>query len=526
MAKLFTIKSMITLKKPIQLLLLWIYLSFGVLNSQNGVLDPTFGTNGLVNYTNNEDPEVFNTILVVDNNKFLAAGTADYNATLVRFNQDGSIDTSFGVNGVLELDFGGTREDIEDMTKQPDGKILIAAESKNSNDDYDFVIARLNQDGSYDTTFGINGISVITFGSSTDERPNKIIVTPDDKIIIVGNAEGGIIWKTAIARLNSDGSLDTSFSADGLFTLSITNRSDYLIGVDITFDGKIIAAGGAVFDSGSNQGRYAIVRYLNNGDLDPTFGTNGVVTLNIFDGSCIARSIISLPDGKSLVAGHASGNGTQRSFSIIRLDINGNIDSTFGDNGVVSTVFPTDQSQIFKMKLDDNNNIIVVGDVNTDTAAANFAAAKYSINGEIDSTFGTNGTISTDFFGSHDSARDFIITQNKITVVGYAMENYPDEDFAIARYDLEDNLSVTDVNSSIFEVYPTLVNNKISIKAKNETKSVKISIVDLQGKVVFNQSKSISTSPISIELKFLTKGLYFLKILNGKQIETHKIIKQ
>ncbi|WP_431136051.1 T9SS type A sorting domain-containing protein [Psychroserpens mesophilus] len=503
-------------------------LSFGTFHAQNGILDPTFGTNGIVNTTNNEDPEQFNTILEVNNNKFLAAGTADYNATIIRFNQDGSIDTSFGVDGILELDFGGTREDIEDMVKQPDGKILITAETKNSNDDYDFIVARLNEDGSYDTSFGTNGISVITFGSSTDERPNKIIVTPDDKIIIVGNAEGGIIWKTAIARLNSDGSLDTTFSDDGLLTLSITNRSDYLIGVDVTFDGKIIAAGGAVFNSGSNQGRYAIVRYLNNGDLDPTFGTNGVVTLNIFDGSCIARSIISLPDGKSLVAGHASGSNVQMSFAVIRLDIDGNIDTTFGDNGVVSTPFSTNQSQIYKMKLDDNNNIYVVGDAsnNTNNEATNFAAAKYSFNGDLDTTFGTNGTVSTDFFGTHDSARDFIITQNKITLAGYTMETYPDENFALARYDLENNLSISNVSLSTFEVFPTLVNNSVSIKSKISSNSAQISIMNIQGKLVFQQTTIINSIPKSIDLKSLTKGLYFLKIQIENQLETYKIIKQ
>lgn len=188
------------------------------------------------------------------------------------------------------------------MLQLPDGKILITAETKNANDDYDFIVAKLHDDGSYDTTFGTNGVTVITFGATTDERPNKIITTTDNKIVVVGNAEGGLIWQTAIAQLLPDGSLDTSFNDDGKNTLSITNRSDYLIGADITFDGKIMAAGGAVFYAGSNQGRYAIVRYLNNGLLDPTFGTNGVVTLNIFDGSCIARSIICLSDGKSLVA--------------------------------------------------------------------------------------------------------------------------------------------------------------------------------------------------------------------------------
>ena len=504
--------------------ILLIHLSFGVVFAQNGVLDTTFGTNGLVNHTNNEDPEAFNTILEVDNNQFLAAGTMGYNAVIIRFNEDGSVDNSFGTNGILELDFGGTREDIEDMLRLPDGKILITAETKNSNDDYDFIVAKLNDDGSYDTTFGTNGVTVITFGATTDERPNKIITTPDDKIIVVGNAEGGVIWQTAIARLNTDGTLDTSFSDDGKNTLSITNRSDYLIGVDITSDGKILTVGGAVFN-GSNNGYFVIMRYLNNGQLDTTFGTDGVITLNMLNGSCIARSVICLPDGRSLIAGHASGSGVQRSFAIIRIDATGNLDTTFGDNGIVSTVFPTDQSQIFNMKLDENNNILAVGDVSTDTEATNFAAAKYSFDGVIDTTFGTNGTISTDFFGSHDSARDFLINQNKVTIVGYTMDPYPNENFAIARYDVESSLGVIDNDfKNNFEVLPTVVSSNITIKSNLKPRKADVSIVDINGKLVYHKILILNQSPKSINLETLAKGLYVLKIKSDSQTETHKII--
>ena len=513
------------LKQTLQLFLILIYLSFGTLYAQNGTLDLTFGTNGLVTTASNLDQEVFYSIIEVDNDKILAAGGADYVATLIRYNQNGTIDTSFGTNGVLELDFGGTREEIEDMIRQPDGKILIAAETRNTNNDYDFIVARLNEDGSYDTTFGTNGISVITFGASSDERPNAITLAADGKIIVVGNTDGGVIWQTAISRLNADGTLDTSFSNDGKQSLSVTNRSDYLNGVEVTFDGKIIAAGGGVFNSGSNQGRMVIVRYLNNGELDPSFGTNGFVTLNVLDASCIGESIISLPDGKSLIGGYANGVGIQRSFAIIRLDINGNLDPTFGTNGSVVTVVPSTLAQIFKIKLDENNNIFAVGESALSGQAVDFTIAKYSFDGQIDTNFGTNGIVTTDFYGSHDRAWDFIIKDNQLTVAGFTMQTSPNEEFALARYDLEENLSI--IQNKIernFEVSPTVTNSFISITSNTNSSLSNVSIIDITGKVIYNETMDINQTPKSINLEQFNKGLYVLKISSNSQIETFKII--
>lgn len=517
--------TILKLKQPLQLFLLLIYISFGTLYAQNGTLDLAFGNNGLVTTTTGEDQEVFYSIIEVDNNKVLAAGGANYIATLIRYNQDGSIDTSFGTNGILELDFGGTREEIEDMIRQPDGKILITAESKNTNDDYDFIVARLNEDGSYDTSFGNNGISVISYGSSTDERPNAITLAPDGKIIVAGNTEGGLIWQTAIARLNADGSLDTSFSNDGKQNLSITNRSDYLNGVEVTFDGKIIAAGGGVFNSGSNQGRMAIVRYLDNGELDPSFGVNGTVTLNVLDASCIGESLISLPDGKSLIAGYANGIGIQRSFAIIRLDINGDLDPTFGTNGSVVTVVPSVLAQIFKIKLDENNSIFAVGESAISGQAVDFTIAKYSYDGQIDTNFGTNGIATTDFFGVHDRAWDFIIHDNQLTVAGFTMQASPDEDFALARYDLDDNLGLSEHSKKgNFEISPTVTNSIITIKSLTNSKNATVSVIDITGKVVYNETIEINQTPKSIHLERFDSGLYIVKINTDSQVETHKII--
>jgi uncharacterized delta-60 repeat protein len=509
-----------------------ISLSIGKLYSQNGTLDTTFGTNGLVTtpISNSDDNNFFKAVLETDDGKILAGGTAGYEfATLLSYNQDGSLNTDFGTNGKLILSFNGSREHIKDMIKQPDGKILITSETKNTNDNYDFIVARINQDGSYDSSFGNNGVAIITFGND-GERPSTLALQPDGKIVVAGHTDGNIIYKMAIARLLPNGTLDNSFSDDGKQTLIINNRSEYFNDVEITFDGKIIASGGTVLASGSSQGRMAIVRYLSNGELDTTFGNNGTVVLNVLSGSCISHSLISLPDGKSLISGYAVGNDTDGtsypfSFATIRLDINGNLDSTFGNNGKVITVFPNSTSQIFKLKLSEANEIFAAGRASISGQAEDFAIAKYDYDGQLDIDFGTNGLVTTDFSGTHDRARDFIMQPNKIILAGFSMETSPEEQFALAKYDIENALNVSEIDTpKHFEITPNITSSNITIKSLTYTNTADITIIDVNGKIIYQNQFILDFHPKTINIEHLNKGYYFVKINTGRLTETHKVI--
>nr|WP_321227864.1 T9SS type A sorting domain-containing protein [uncultured Psychroserpens sp.] len=514
------------------IILILISISLGQLYGQNGTLDTSFGTNGMITtpISNSDDNNFFKALLETDDGKILAGGTAGYEfATLLSYNQDGSLNTAFGTNGKLILNFNGSREHIKDMIKQPDGKILITSETKNEDDDYDFIVARINQDGTYDTSFGNNGVATIIFGND-DERPSSLALQPDGKIIVAGYTDGNIIYKMAIARLLPNGTLDNTFSDDGKQTLIINNRSEYFNDVDITFDGKIIASGGTVLASGSSQGRMAIVRYLNNGELDTTFGNNGTVVLNILSGSCISHSLMSLPDGKSLISGYAVGNdidGTPYvfSFATVRLDINGNLDPTFGNNGKAITVFTGGTSQIFKLKISDSNEIFAVGRASQSGQAEDFAIAKYDYDGQLDINFGTNGLVTTDFSGTHDRARDFIIQPNKLILAGFSMSTYPEEQFALARYDIENALNVSEVETTKhFNITPNITSSNITIKSLTTTNIADISIIDINGKIIYKEEIILNSNPKTINLENLNKGYYFVKINTDKLTETHKII--
>jgi uncharacterized delta-60 repeat protein len=480
--------------------------------SQSGTLDTNFGNNGLVVTSVSNLHDDFNSIIKTNDDKILVGGKSNRNATLISYNQNGTINTNFGVSGILELNFNnGILEVITDMEIQDDGKIVLVGYTLDIHQNEDIVVARINQDGSYDRSFGTNGITIITFGSK-DETASSLKLQDDGKIIVAGRTTGVRFSNMAILRLDIDGTLDTTFSNDGKQTIIISNnRSDSFTDVDVTFDGKIIATGNTV---SVGYAQMAIVRFLNNGELDLTFGDNGS-TLERF---CISSSIISLPSGKSLIAGGTWGTSTIQSFSIARFDINGNLDTSFGNNGSVITSFGN-YSHILKIKISDDNNIYAIGRAGT---PSDFAIAKYTMEGLLDTSFGENGTINTDFnYYSLDAAGDFIIEQSSITLVGYSWE-YSYSNLALARYNLDNELNLNQFYyKSNFDVFPRITNNFVNINSQNNHIISELIVIDFNGRIVYRKY-DLNLKNFTLNLEELNTGLYFLKI--NKLSKAYKII--
>jgi uncharacterized delta-60 repeat protein len=178
---------------------------------------------------------------------------------------------------------------------QSDGKLVVAGKN-----DSDFAIARYNTDGSLDTSFSGDGKQTTDFGGS--DYIQSIAIQSDGKIVAVG-AKFYAGFDFAMARYNTDGSLDTSFDSDGKVTTDFGNFSDVASGVAIQSDGKIVAAGKA----GSGFG---LARYNANGSLDTDFDSDGKVTTGFGDWDGIGAGLALLSDGRLVVAGTASLGGT------------------------------------------------------------------------------------------------------------------------------------------------------------------------------------------------------------------------
>jgi uncharacterized delta-60 repeat protein len=192
----------------------------------------------------------------------------------------------------------------------------------------------------------------------------EIKIQSDGKIVVAGYSETASITSFALARYNPDGSLDTSFGIGGKTTTSIEGNNEYANSLVIQSDGKIIAAGYSLNQTGTrNDNDFALVRYNTNGSLDTSFGTGGKVTTAIGSGYDNINTIAIQGDGKIVAAGYSDNiNGIYTDFALVRYNTNGSLDTSFGTGGkVTNEIDPGDGSEAFSIVVQNDQKLVLTG---------------------------------------------------------------------------------------------------------------------------------------------------------------------
>ncbi len=403
-----------------------------------GDLDPTFGISGKVTTdfsTNLDDAQA---IMIQPDGKIIAAGTNGVDFALARYNIDGSLDLTFATNGKTTTDFFGVPEDrVFSIALQPDGKIIAAGRARsniNSTNPLGFAMARYNSDGSLDGSFGSGG-KVYTQILGQQDVARAIAIQSDGKIVLAGSAvNSGSTFDLAVARYNSDGSLDSTFGVGGRLTIN-TGGGSGAFAVSTQSDGKIIVAG-SFFNSVTGFD-FALLRFNNDGVLDATFGNNGLTTTDFFNHPLDEAFAMAMqPDGKIILAGVTGDSGiTFRDFALARYSPNGVLDSTFGNDGRVMTDFSGNLDIANGVAVQADGKIVAGGSINTFSIDSDFALARYNSNGSLDPFFGMGGKITVDFSGKLDQVSEVAIqSDGKIVVAGNSFNSGGiDSDFALAR---------------------------------------------------------------------------------------------
>lgn len=398
--------------------------------AQAGTLDDAFGNVGIVSTSMSSSNDFCTAAGLQSDGKIVLSGKSNNNIGLLRYHANGTLDMSFGDSGMVSTDLGTISDNAESMAIQPDGKIVACG--KNSND---IALLRYNSDGSPDSTFGVDGLVIFDFGSQADEA-RDVILQENGKLILVGNtntdpavarfhadgivdssfAENGIftfdagsgsqnfhavalqsnekvvITGTAnqdvlIVRLETDGSPDSSFGVDGMTILDIDNGSeDDSRAILIQADQKIVIAGTTEMNFTED---FLLMRFLNDGTPDNSFGNNGVVHLDLATGSYdYGRSLAIQSDGRLLVAGFASFGslGSDDKFALARFNPDGSADAGFGDNGTVFTSLGPSHDVGQKVLIQPDNKILVAGhSLVADAFSYGFAAVRYLGDGAVSS---------------------------------------------------------------------------------------------------------------------------------------------
>lgn len=397
-----------------------------------GALDPSFDGDGWVQDLDSE-LEYFRALLVQPDGKIVACGYAkvggDYDFGVVRYTAGGARDTTFGGgDGKVTIPFGGY-EYCNDVALQSDGK-LVAVGGK-SGSSADFAIARLESDGTLDDTSngdgGFDGDGKLTTGFGGNEDAHAVAIQPDGKIVVLGTYPDP--HTSYIARYLPSGALDGTFGVGGKLTILY----DRLYDLALQPDGKLLALGSHILPDGNVT--FALHRLLPNGSPDNTFDGDGIARPD-FGGADAGRALALLPDGRILAAG-----GKATAGLLIRLWPDGPFD-TGGQQSHSLTFAPTYQAgyreTVHGMALQPNGAFLVAGQVyNPQANVSDAFVTRFTFNGLPDPTFGTNGSAFIFGPGLFRAATAVAVQPDgKIVIAGYTAYNaqYTAMDFLVARF--------------------------------------------------------------------------------------------
>lgn len=400
-----------------------------VTNAAPGSLHSGFGSGGKVtaNYGASESAAA---VAVGSNGKIVVAGTSttfgQRDIAVLRYNSNGSLDTSFSGDGGVLTDIGfGSTDFATCVAVQSDGKIVVGGYTNASGTGTDLLLLRYNTNGTLDTSFGDGGR--ILYNITTDEQVAAVAIQPDGKIILVGTIFIGSSPDFCAIRFKKDGSPDATFKggSSGFYSFG---GNDFATSVALQKDGKIVIGG----YTNTNVNDFALVRLLPDGTFDNTFDTDGKVTINAgSDDRAAAVKIQS--DGKILVAG-TTVTGSDN-FILARLNSNGTPDLPFGgsNTGRINNSFG-DTDVVTSMVLQPDGKAILAGYSNAGPGINNdFALARYNTDGTQDLSFGVDGELLTDI-ATDTSDRAFAAAlqpDGRIVLAGQS-----GSDFAAARYNL------------------------------------------------------------------------------------------
>ncbi len=261
-------------------------------------------------------------LLIQNDGKILAIGEAyggeNFNFAAARFLANGTVDSTFGVNGYITHDLNGFNDFGQDALLVSDGKILIGGSANNSEGNSAFAWIRLNADGTLDTNFGSNGKLISSINSNLNEVVETMELHPNGKVISAGYSAGDF----AVYCMSTDGVLDASFGSNGHTTSDFDDYQDKAFALKIDAQGKIILAGHGYDGSVNTFLDFAIARYTENGNLDNTFSSDGKLVVKMGAYSSGIKDILIQEDGKILFGGYSlETQGGFVDFGFLQLDV-------------------------------------------------------------------------------------------------------------------------------------------------------------------------------------------------------------
>ena len=521
-------------------------ISFLILKSASaqspGDLDDTFSSIGIYTYDFGFHDNLSDVKIQPNDQKIVCTGTAlspgfTGELKVLRFNTDGTPDSSFGTNGVFSFLITSETYGFDSYIRQ-DGKIIVSGYAAITFGYYDILLLQLNSNGTLDSTFGTNGSTVSSF-SPRDDYAQSMTQQADGKIIVSGTITDTINYfpVPTILRYTENGFIDTTFGTNGMVQIPATAGDNELTSVSVQSDGKIVAAGHYSNPlAGFNDFDILLMRVDTNGVLDSTFGNAGVVLTSINGGvdDCFGMEIDD--SGNIFAAGFTTLPDSGNTLDMVLLKYNsaGVLDTTFGSAGIVK-FNNSDEDVAYDLKIQPDHKIVVGGTSGLSFFGPRPAALwRYMPDGTPDNTFGTNGFVTTYIDSFYQDINSIALQEDGKIVAVAKFSNGSQNDLAVLRYLTDISISVNEINmdDEMF-VSPNPISRgsllNIHFTGNNSSKS-RVEMFDVMGNKVamFNpgiQNAGENIFQINIP-ESLNSGLYFLIVSDNNILTKQKIIVQ
>jgi uncharacterized delta-60 repeat protein len=360
-----------------------------------GSLDQSFGIAGRALPIGPNGQYFLNDMAVMDDGRIVAVSSFGVDFATIRCKSDGTLDNTFGTNGIVLTDLGTTNDDGINVVIQSDGKIVVLADNIGDS----LTVLRFNFNGSLDTTFDTDGKKPLGVANGSG-----LAIKSDGKIVVSASSSDFIL-----VQLNPDGSFDATFDSDGIVTTNI-DASDKTTDVALQTDGKIVVVGTVASNSKS-----AIVRYNVNGSLDTTFSGDGILINDFFTDTSqeILNSLVINPVNNSIVlVGEANGTKMQ----VYRILSNGNFDTSFSGDGRFELNFQSNGDEVV---IQSDGKTVVAG---SKSSSSGILLVRFNVNGTLDSQVGDNGIEDILHIPTFLGKRIFL-KSDKLTIGNFAFGN-------------------------------------------------------------------------------------------------------
>jgi uncharacterized delta-60 repeat protein len=341
----------------------------------------------------------------------------------------GSLDLTFGLGNGKVIETIGGDDNAHAMTIQADGKIVVVG-ACGSTSSRNFCVARFDSTGALDTTFSSDGKVVTPVGTGNSDA-YAVAMQSDGKIVVAGQCGNVLSRDFCLVRYNPNGTVNGNFGTNGQVITAVGTGDDALEGMAIQSDGKIVVVG--TCRSGSYDA-FCVVRYEGDGSLDASFASDGkVFTSIVANADDAARAVAIQSDGKIVVAGYCGDSAVKIDFCAARYLSDGTLDTSFDFDGRVTASIGNYVDAGSAISLQADGRIVIAGTTKITGDLPLMSAVRHNPFGSLDTSFSTNGRLTFRIGSGTESAQSVAVQPDGKVVIAGSCAVGSNDDFCVAR---------------------------------------------------------------------------------------------